>query len=62
MFTKSNLLFEAALEYRLPYIWFPISQQVCHNWPINIVFIMQVNQWLTWLETAEEEESEDDDY
>ncbi len=25
-------------------------------------FMVQVNQWLTWLETAEEEESEDEDY
>lgn len=24
--------------------------------------MVQVNQWLTWLETAEEEESEDEDY
>lgn len=23
---------------------------------------LQVNQWLTWLETAEEEESEDEEY
>lgn len=27
-----------------------------------VVFNVQVNQWLTWLETAEEEESEDEDY
>lgn len=27
-----------------------------------IVFVVQVNQWLTWLETAEEEESEGEDY
>lgn len=27
-----------------------------------IVFFVQVNQWLTWLETAEEEESEGEDY
>lgn len=28
----------------------------------DIVFMVQVNQWLTWLETAEEEESEGEDY
>lgn len=27
-----------------------------------IVVLVQVNQWLTWLETAEEEESEDEEY
>lgn len=26
------------------------------------LFAMQVNQWLTWLETAEDEESEEEDY
>lgn len=26
------------------------------------LFVWQVNQWLTWLETAEEEESEEEDY
>lgn len=28
----------------------------------DTVFMVQVNQWLTWLETAEEEESEEEDY
>lgn len=27
-----------------------------------IMFVWQVNQWLTWLETAEEEESEEEDF
>lgn len=27
---------------------------------ISLVWPHQVNQWLTWLETAEEEESEDE--
>lgn len=36
-----------------------------HCWQQGVnrkLFIVQVNQWLTWLETAEEEESEEEDY
>lgn len=36
---------------------------VCCTWPNgDIVLMVQVNQWLTWLETAEEEESEGEDF
>lgn len=29
---------------------------------LTLCLMLQVNQWLTWLETAEEEESEDEEY
>ncbi|XP_067352574.1 eukaryotic translation initiation factor 4 gamma 2a isoform X2 [Channa argus] len=38
------------------------KEDVTQEYPGKGKALFQVNQWLTWLETAEEEESEDDDY
>uniref|UniRef100_A0A8C2ZNE5 Eukaryotic translation initiation factor 4 gamma 2 n=1 Tax=Cyclopterus lumpus TaxID=8103 RepID=A0A8C2ZNE5_CYCLU len=38
------------------------KEDVTQEYPGKGKALFQVNQWLTWLETAEEEESEDEDY
>uniref|UniRef100_A0A3P8X0K0 Eukaryotic translation initiation factor 4 gamma 2 n=2 Tax=Cynoglossus semilaevis TaxID=244447 RepID=A0A3P8X0K0_CYNSE len=38
------------------------KEDVTQEYPGKGKALFQVNQWLTWLETAEEEESEDDEY
>uniref|UniRef100_A0A3Q3A949 Eukaryotic translation initiation factor 4 gamma 2 n=1 Tax=Kryptolebias marmoratus TaxID=37003 RepID=A0A3Q3A949_KRYMA len=38
------------------------KEDVSEEYPGKGKALFQVNQWLTWLETAEEEESEDEDY
>lgn len=51
-------------------IWVLFHKLASHNETLSIVdnkeltvsCLVQVNQWLTWLETAEEEESEEEDY
>ncbi|XP_029353471.1 eukaryotic translation initiation factor 4 gamma 2a [Echeneis naucrates] len=38
------------------------KEDITQEYPGKGKALFQVNQWLTWLETAEEEESEDEDY
>uniref|UniRef100_A0A3B3Z130 Eukaryotic translation initiation factor 4 gamma 2 n=1 Tax=Poecilia mexicana TaxID=48701 RepID=A0A3B3Z130_9TELE len=38
------------------------KEDITEEYPGKGKALFQVNQWLTWLETAEEEESEDEDY
>lgn len=38
------------------------KEDITDEYPGKGKALFQVNQWLTWLETAEEEESEDEDY
>ncbi|XP_072320773.1 eukaryotic translation initiation factor 4 gamma 2a isoform X2 [Eucyclogobius newberryi] len=38
------------------------KEDITQDYPGKGKALFQVNQWLTWLETAEEEESEDEDY
>lgn len=53
--TSQWLLNKTSAVIRNGFIWYKLGGGV------DITFrLHQVNQWLTWLETAEEEESEDE--
>lgn len=53
----------------ISFISYSLTTVLCYNYFFYTsilvgltMFVLQVNQWLTWLETAEEEESEEEDY